>query len=135
MGVSGVRRLSAGRRRGSGAQSGPGSQDARGRVPAVAACPSDRASGAERAGASPPSPPGRPPGTGICSIARGLRDWCGWRRCSVRGPRSRQAARILGVRTSFILKRAAGCEAVATVGVLHAAPTSSCCGRCAAFSS
>lgn len=29
----------------------------------------------------------------------------------MRGPRSRQAARILGVRTSFILKRAAGCEA------------------------
>ena len=102
---------------------------------AVAAGPADRASGTERAGASPPYPPGRPPGTGIWSIARGLRDWWGWRRCSVRGPRSRQAARILGVRTSFILKRAAGCEAVATVGVLHAAPTSSCCGRCAAFSS
>lgn len=51
------------------------------------------------------------------------------------GPRSRQAVRILGVRTSFILKRAAGCEAAAAVGVLHAAPTSSCCGRCAAFSS
>lgn len=43
--------------------------------------------------------------------------------------------RILGVRTSFILKRAAGGEAAAAVGVLHAAPTSSCCGRCAAFSS
>lgn len=80
--------------------------------------------------------PSRSPsgGVGIPSIASGSRDWRGWRQFRAEGS-ERGRLCILGVRTSFILKRAAGSEAAAAVGVLRAAPTSSCCGRCAAFSS
>lgn len=154
VGVSGVQGLSAGRRRGSPAQSERGGS----RRPVAGDAGPGRTGLCPRCGESGRGSPGagrggRAPRTwplqqgGLGRSAPSLLElefpqllpacWSGAGGGRVFRAEDCERGRlcILGVRTSFILKHAAGCEAAAAVSVLHAAPTSSCCGRCAAVSS